>query len=178
MGNKTIIQGPTRGIQEVPQHLDRLTRSFLTDMRENVLALRTQQAPPSVPTNLKVTPISFGNVLQWTRPVNADFVEVLWNTTPDPTKANVVFVGDAAQWTDNIGQANVKRYYWVRSGKNNGVRSAVAPPLAGTSLASGSPVVPPPAPPPYQLGNRNQAATGGQGPGTTIYQGGGRQSSE
>jgi hypothetical protein len=177
MANKTIGQGLTRGIQEVPQHLDARTQSFLSDLRENVLALRAQQTAPSIPTNLHVTPISFGNILQWTRPVNADFSEVLWNTTPNPATANVVSVGDAAQYTDNIGQANVTRYYWVRAGKNNGVRSAVTSPIAGKSLASGTAVAPPKAPPAYQMGNRNQAATGGQGPGNTIYQGGGRRSS-
>jgi hypothetical protein len=178
MANKTIIQGLPRHMPEVPQHLDNATRHFLSSLRETVLGLRGQLAPPTVPTNLKVTPISFGNLVQWTRSVNADWFEVLWNTVPDLATAQIVPVGDAAQWTDNIGKNGILRYYWVRAARNNGYRSNPSAPLSGTSLASGTAVTPPPPPPPYQGGQRNQAGTGGQGPGGTRYQGGARNELE
>lgn len=172
MANRSLNTSVPRGIREVPQHLDQATYSFLSDLRENVIALRGQLAPPTVPTNLTVTPISFGNLLQWTRPINADFVEVLWNTSANIATAQIVPVGLAAQWTDNIGKVGILRYYWVRSARNNGARSSASPPVSGTSLASGTGVTPPPPPPPYQGGQRNQGGTGGIGPGGTRYQGG------
>jgi len=164
--------GIPRGIREVPQHLDRTTRDFLSDLRENVLALRGQLTPPSAPSNLTVTPQSFGNLLQWTRPQNADFQEVLWNTVPNLQNAQVIPVGNAAQWQDNIGQSGITRYYWVRAAKYSGARSSATPPKSGTSLTSGTGVTPPTPPPQYQGGQRNQAGTGGTGPSGTKYQGG------
>lgn len=116
-------------------------------MRQVVLSLREAQTPPPTPSNLQVTPEAFGNLIQWTRATTSDYSEVLWNTSPDLKTAIVVFVGNSQTWTDNVGQAGIKRWYWVRAGKNSGARSIESAPIAGTTLASGTAVAPPRVPP-------------------------------
>lgn len=122
-------------------------RRHLQDMREVVVQLRANQVPPTVPTNVKVTPEAFSNLVQWTRSVNADYYEVLWAPNSNIANAQVVNVGSSAQWTDNVGNSGVTRFYWVRARKNTGAVSNPSNPLSGTTLASNAGVTPP-APPP------------------------------
>ena len=134
-----------RGIPEVPLGLEPQTRRYLQDLRQNLVDLVGQIAPPSAPTNLKVTPQSFSNEVQWTRSIGADYYEVIWNTSASLTGGSpqVVNVGDSAQWTDNVGQSGITRFYWVRARKNSGVRSVELGPKSGTTLVSGTGVAPP-----------------------------------
>jgi hypothetical protein len=172
------IQQGTRGIPEVPLLGTRKItdgkgnthvvladspqlRSFLTNMREMVLQLRDSQNPPGLPSNLVVTPQAFSNLVQWSRGVDADYHEVLWNTTPTVINATVVNVANSAQWTDNVGQSGVKRYYWVRAHKDTGARSVEVGPIAGTTLAAGSGVAPP-KPPPQGVQQVLNTRTGGR----------------
>lgn len=122
-------------------------RRALVDQRQVVLAARGTQAVPPAPTNFKVTPQAFANLLQWSRATGSDFTEVLWNTTPNKVTANIVNVGNSAQWTDNVGQTAIKRWYWVRAAKNNGARSIESAAISATTLASGTGVNPPTPPP-------------------------------
>lgn len=140
----------SRGIPEVPLGLDQGLRRHLQDMREVVIQLRESLAPPSVPSNLKVTAQAFSNLVQWTRSINADFFEVLWSSTPNLQQANIVNVGNSAQWVDQVGQSGIQRFYWVRARKNTGPRSLEIGPQSGTTLASGTGVTPPAPPPPSQ----------------------------
>lgn len=154
----------TRGIREVPMPSVRTIvdkngtshrvaefteehRQFLQDLRETVVQLRSNQAPLPIPTNFKVTPLAFANLLQWTRVTGADYYEVLWNTTANLTTANVQGVGDSASWVDHIGNGAITRFYWVRARKFTGSASSESVALSGTTLASGTGVTPP-APPP------------------------------
>lgn len=167
-----------RGIPEVPmfrarkivdsrgqthnvfEHTDELRR-HLVDMREVVLNLRTQQVPPGPPLNVMVTPQAFANSVQWTRGQGADYHEVLWNTSATIVNANVVNVGNSAQWKDVVGQVGVKRWYWVRARKNTGGRSQEIGALAGTTLASNAGVTPP-VPPPSGRNQVINSRTGGR----------------
>lgn len=140
-----------RGVREVPSNVaDSLQlRNFLMDLRQAVVDLHQPRQPMVTPTNFKVTPQAQGNLLQWTRS-NGDFYEVLWNTTPSLNGATSQQVGDSAQWTDQIGNAGTKRYYWVRARRYHGDSSLEAGPVAGTALAAGTNVTPPPPPIPSQ----------------------------
>jgi hypothetical protein len=137
----------TRGVRELPVGIPKDLRDFLQDLQGQVVSLRGTQQPLPTPTNFKVTPMAFGNLLQWTRSLGADYYEVLWAATANNTQANVQGVGDSAQWFDNVGQAAVKRYYWVRAKKYLGNTSLLTPGLSGTTLASGTGVNPPTPPP-------------------------------
>jgi len=165
MPSNSNPQSLTRGIPEVPTggDISPELRRHLVDMRQTVLLLRAGQTPPGDPGNVRVTAQAFGNIVQWSRGQQADFHEVLWNTTPTIVNATVVNVGNSAQWTDNVGQMGVKRYYWVRSHKNTGPRSREIGPKDGTTLASNAGVAPPPPPPPGTHQVLNQR-TGGREP--------------
>lgn len=142
--------GP-RGIPEVPllKDADPQLRRFLVDMRQAFLNLRPTQTPLSSPTNLVVTPQDRGNLIQFTRSANADFFELLWSATADISKAQIINILTSNSHMDWIGQANVKRFYWVRAGYfSSSIRSNPAGPVAGTTLASGSTVNFPTPPPP------------------------------
>jgi hypothetical protein len=142
----------TRGVPEVPMlpEMHPQVRRFLQDLRESVIELRSTQAPPNPPTNFRLTAQPFGNLLQWTRGTNADFYEVLWSTTSQLAQAQILQVGNSAQYVDHIGQVGIQRFYWVRAAKNTGGRSVEVGPLSGTSLASNAGVNPPDPPPPAQ----------------------------
>lgn len=143
-----------RGIPEVPMDLTahEELRQFLLNMRQAVVDLRGPQSQAGAamtgPSNLKVTPQSFGNLIQWTRGLHADGTEVLWNSTPSLANAVVVDVGSSQQHVDMVGAANVKRYYWVRSYDHHSksVTTEVGP-ISGVTLASGSAVAFPTPPP-------------------------------
>lgn len=144
----------TRGLPEVPMKIDPNDQGFrrlLVEMRQTIVQLRAAQAPLAAPTNFKATALAFGAILQWTRTVNCDYYEVLWNTTPDATRANVHGVGDSAEWIDHIGQSGVKRFYWLRGRKYTGAASVLNGPLNITTLASNVGVAPPTPPPPGQI---------------------------
>lgn len=143
-----------RGIGEVPTVLkidDPQLRTLLVNMREQLVNLRASQSPLPVPTNPKVTPIAFANLIEWTRVTNADYYEVLWNATPELKTATVQAVGDSQRWVDNVGQVGVKRYYWVRARRYTGSRSAETQSLSGITLASAAGVNPLPPPPPGHI---------------------------
>lgn len=145
------------GIDEVPtmplhQANQNNMRRLLTQFRNNILALRSSLAPINPPTNLKVTAQAFGAKIQWTREPNADGYEVLWNTTASLAGAHVLDVGNSAEWTDNVGQVGITRFYWIRAyRKASGVRSQEAGPKSATTLASGAGVAPPVPPPPSRI---------------------------
>jgi len=142
-------------------------RGFMVELRKSIVQLQGQIASPGMPSNLKVTPQAFGNLIQWSRGTGADFHEVLWNTSPTVINANVVPVQNAAQWADNVGKNGIKRWYWVRAVKQTALhavtRTTELGPIAGTTLASGSAVTPPTPPAPGVNQVLNQR-TGGREP--------------
>jgi hypothetical protein len=142
----------TRGIREVPNNLDTDLFNFLTDIRAQVVALTGNQAPLSPPTNLKATAQSFAITIQFTR-TDADYFEILWSMAPTLNNAAVVDIGNSNQWTDNVGQAAITKYYWVRARRNTGAVSAAAGPVKATTLASGTGATPASAtsPPPSSI---------------------------
>jgi hypothetical protein len=156
-------------IPEVPMlpECSQQLRRFLVDLRKAVQQTVSSSAPPGMPSNLKVTPQGFSNTLQWSRGTGADFHEVLWNTSPTVKTAHVVPVQNAAQWTHNVGQSNVKLYYWVRAVKQVALhattRTVELGPIAGTTLASGTGVTPP-TPPPSGVHQALNRRTGGLEP--------------
>lgn len=141
----------TIGIPEVPGHLDQQTQIFLTALRQQVIKLRSSQAPVTTPHNFKVTPQAFGALIQFSRVFGADYYEVLWSNSPNLNGAQIIDIGDSAQWTDNVGQAGVVRWYAVRARLNTGARSPNTPVIKSTTLAAAAGVAPPLPPPPSNI---------------------------
>lgn len=125
----------------------RTERRILTDIRANQNAQVAAQTPPRVPVGLRVTPLPLSNLVQFVR-TDGDYYEVLWSPTPDISKATLVNIGASQQWTDHVGVAAVKRYYWVRSvralASRAAIRSPVTASVSATTLASGAVVTVPP----------------------------------
>ena len=144
----------TRGVPEVPMlpDLHPEVRRFLVDLRQSIINLRPTQTPLTAPTNLTVTPQDRSNLILFTRSANADYFEILWNSTPSLNGAQVLNITSSNQYHDWVGQVNVKRFYWVRARyfTNPSIISVETGPVAGTTLAVGSavnfPNLPPPGP--------------------------------
>lgn len=151
-----------RGVREVPVNLDPTLRNFLQDMRAAITDTYNPKQGLIPPTNFRVTAQSQGALLQWTRS-NGDYYEVLWNDTADIQKANIVAVGDSAQWHDFVGNAAHVRWYWVRSARYHGEKSIEAGPFMVTTLAAGTNVTPP-KPPPAAYGITQDPRTRNYGP--------------
>jgi hypothetical protein len=148
-----------RGVPEVPMlpDLHPQVRRFLVDLRQSVLNLRPSQAPLLAPTNLTVTPQDRSNLILFTRSANADYFEILWNSTPNLNGAQVLNITTSNQYHDWIGQVGVARYYWVRARyfSNSQIISPNVGPVSGTTLAVGTAVNFPNLPPPSQQQSRN-----------------------
>lgn len=137
----------TRGISEVPGNLNNPALSqHLQDLRQTVLQLRGAQTPPRPVTNLKGTAMPGASLIQWTA-TDADYYELAWNTTPSQKGAQVVESGIGSQYQDNVGDAGVTRWYWVRGRKNTGSLSPWSGPVQVTTAPLGVGVSTPTPPP-------------------------------
>jgi len=142
-----------RGIPEVPLNPTdpgsaEQMRRLLVDIRQGVIDLRGPKSPPTPPSNFKATAMAFAVLLQWTRGLNTDCTELLWNSKPTLNGAVVIDQGGSQQYVDYIGAASVTRFYWVRSCQDvAGIVGREVGPVSATTLASGT-STPFPAPPP------------------------------
>jgi len=138
-------------------------RQLAVELRQAIIDLRGPQTAPTIPTNFKVTPMAFANLLQWTRGTNADGTHVYWNSVPSLAGAVQIDVGSSHQHVDYVGNSGVKRYYWVQSYDSHvqfhGQVSVEVGPVAGTTLASGTGVNVP-TPPPAGIQQVKQSQTG------------------
>jgi hypothetical protein len=110
---------------------------FLSDLKD---AIEQQQAVPSPQpvTNLKATPTSGAIVVSFTRSNAANF-RLYYGSSPDRTKASIVDLGNNNQWTDNVGQGGIKRFYWAQAITPNALSpSSITGPITATSLALGT----------------------------------------
>lgn len=149
MSSQGILEVPTNPLH--PSSQDDMRR-LLVQMRQSILELRSSLAPINSPTNLRATAQAFSIKVQWTREPNADGYEVLWNSTASLQGAHILDVGNSAEWTDNIGQQNITRFYWVRAyRRSSGTRSAETGPKSATTLASNAGITPPVPPPPSRI---------------------------
>jgi len=146
-----------RGLPEVPFGIkDPQMRRWAIDIHECVKTMMGTLAPPAVPSNAKVTAQPLGNLVQWTRGISSDYHELLISSTPSTANAQVIDVGDSAQYFDNVGDTGVNRFYWIRSRKFTGARSLNVFAGNGTTLASTATVTPPTPPPSSQIQAKNQ----------------------
>lgn len=112
-------------------------QTYLAGLHPIVERLLAQSAAPNAPTNLTVTPIGGGNVVQFTRSNAASHVLFI-SPTSDRAAASQVNLGTSNVYTDNVGAGGQTRYYWVQGLSQSGVPSAVSPPQRGVTLAPGA----------------------------------------
>lgn len=139
------------GISEVPNHLDVPTRRFLTQIRNAILKGQESRTPPTNPSNVKVTPIGGGNIIQFSRGSDADNTILYIGTTADFGSAVPVPLGLAVQYTDNVGQGGVTKWYWLKSMRGLLQAPAAVGGYSGATLALGTGVSVPAPPPPSDV---------------------------
>lgn len=125
-------------LKTVPQDLPVHHQQFLTDLRNAVLELQGSHSPANIPTNLKVTPVAGGNVVQFTRGTNAAGHTLYMASFPNFAAATPVQLGQNAQHIDSVGIGGVLRYYWVRSFDGTGKGSTLVGPISSRTLALGA----------------------------------------
>lgn len=128
---------PQLPLPEVPRVDDAGLFDYLTRLHAAVLPLISAAQPPNLPTNLTVTPIAGGNVIQFTRSNGVSF-NLYLSDSPDRAKATQQNLGSGNSWTDNVGVGGVKRYYWVEALNQQGASSGVVGVKSGTTLALGA----------------------------------------
>lgn len=143
------MAGPreAHGIPEVPSSVDPQTRSLLTSMRNTIVRLQGSREPAKTITNLRVTPVGFGNIIDFTRS-NGDSYTLWWSLTASSKDANPIGIGQQSRYKHDVGKDGVKVYYWVQTNKDNGTNSALAGSKFGVTLLSNAAVTVPDPPPP------------------------------
>ena len=104
--------------------------------------------PPNRVTNLTATGKAGGIIVQFTRS-DGDCYILYTNLTPEISGAVRIDLGLANEYSDEIGQATVTKYYWVKAKKGQ-MESALAGPVSAVSLALGTAIVFPTPPPAAQ----------------------------
>jgi len=158
------------GIPEIPYDVSDpiALRRSLSEMRNALLRIESSRQPPAAPTNLAVTPVAGGNVVQFTRS-GADRYILYASKNADIGNAVAIDLGLAVQYQDDVGKSAVARYYWVK-GIRGDMSSDFAGPVTGTTLALTTEATLPAAPPAFSSPTTSDA-TGK----TTDGSGGGRQ---
>lgn len=121
-----------------PTVSDQSLQDWVNGIHQAVTNLTLASVAPGVPTNLSVTPIAGGNVIQFTRS-NAVRTTLFMSDSPDRAGASQVDLGPSNSYTDNVGAGAQKRYYWVQGLSTNGIPSALSGIKSGTTLALGTP---------------------------------------
>lgn len=133
-------------LPNVPAGLDPALYDYLSQLHAVVVTMQTTNQAPAIPSNLTVTPIAGGNVIQFTRSSGLSYNLYLADTS-NRAAATQVNLGSAATYTDNVGTGGKLRYYWLEALNGQGLSSGVGSPRSGTTLALGTPAAPLKTPP-------------------------------
>lgn len=128
----TIIKLP-----EVPRGVDPAMYDYLIQLHSALAPLLSTLNPPNLPSGLTITPVALGNVIQFTRSNGVSF-NLYLSDTPNRANATQQNLGTANSWTDTVGTAGQKRYYWVEALNKQGDSSGLVGPKSGVTLASGA----------------------------------------
>jgi len=134
-------------ISEIPSQMDWKTlRKILVEMRSGIHSVAAVTDPPRPVKNLTATAMAGSILIMFTRTDGDNYV-LYWNTTPSLNGSTRIELGNRGEYTDNIGDAGIKRYYFVRAKKRNGMESSIVGPVFATSLALNITITPPTRPP-------------------------------
>lgn len=122
----------------IPAVGDPALQTWVNGIHAVVDSLQSSAVAPNLPTNLQVTPIAGGNVIQFTRS-NATIYTLYTSNTSDRSKAAQVALGTSNSYTDSVGVGGQVRWYWVEGLSQNGTSSGITSPKNGTTLALGTP---------------------------------------
>lgn len=137
------------GLKRVPPGLPWELDDILQNFRAVLAHLQDALIPPGYVSNFAVTPAAGANIIGFTRSDGTNYVLYV-NTTPSINGSTRIELGQANRYTDNLGQGAVKRYYAVKA-KKGAVQGDVGPWVSGTTLALGTAITTPIAPPSTEL---------------------------
>lgn len=126
---------------QIPPSFSTDQAAFLQTLINAINVLQTSVVAPNPPTNVQVTPIANGNLIEFTRS-NGDSYSLYRNTVNSFKGSQRFDLGLAASYTDVYGTSGVKLYYWVKA-KLGQLASTLVGPVAGTTLSQASNVVQP-----------------------------------
>lgn len=125
------------GIPEIPVSFSwTQLRRVLQEMRSAILEIRSSRVPPRPVSNVSVTPIAGGNVIDFTRS-DADQYLLYWSRTANLAAAFVIDLQQQSRYTHNMGEGAVTVYYWIKGVKLSALETDVQGPYSGTTLALG-----------------------------------------
>ncbi len=124
---------------EVPSSVDPGLRRLLTELRNSAQRQEVNRIPPTVVSNVQVTPVAGGNLVTFTRSADAEGYLVRISSTPswNASKDIQADIGDSNVYRDETGAGSVTRYYQIVS-KNGQLFSQPSSPVKATSLAPGT----------------------------------------
>lgn len=134
--SKPIISMPA-----LPQISDPQLQQWAQGIHDVVSGLYAATVAPNPPSDLRITPIAGGNVIQFTRS-NAQSYSLYLGGSPDQSIATQVDLKSSNSYTDNLGLGGTLRYYWVVGLSQSGQPSTLLGPKSGTTLALGTPASP------------------------------------
>lgn len=132
---------PITTMPALPQIADPQLQQWAQGIHDVVSGLQAATLAPNAPSDLRVTPIAGGNVVQFTRS-NAQSYTLYAGSSPDQSTATQVTLGTSNTYTENLGTPGTLRYYWVVGLSQSGTPSTLLGPKSGTTLALGTPAAP------------------------------------
>lgn len=133
------------GRSSLPTGVDLAQQNFNQWAWTAIQNLQASFIPPSLVTNLRVTPQPGGNLVDFTRS-DGDSYTLYINTTGSIDLATRVRLGTSNRYTHAVGVAGVKYYYAVKANKG-ALAGDVSPWVSGTTLGLAIPAANPTPPP-------------------------------
>ena len=125
----------------VPLDQQRFNEGVLSALKN----LQSALIPPTMVSNMRVTPIAGGNIIDFTRSDGESYTLYI-NTTGSINGAQRIDLGLANRYTNDLGQGGITRYYAIEA-KTGNVHGSLSPWVAGTTLALGTAITTPTPPP-------------------------------
>jgi hypothetical protein len=147
------MSGQAYGLPEVPLNIEPNLRRFLVELRKAIKRLEPSVVMPNQVSNLSVTAKAAGAIIQFTRS-DGDAYILYRNTSATLNGSVRIDLGMANSYTDEIGAAGQKIFYWVKA-KKGGMEGIPAGPVNTTTLALNASITPPTPPPGSQQPTRS-----------------------
>jgi hypothetical protein len=147
------MPGQVLGIPEVPTNVEPQLRRFLVEIRKAIKRLEPSVVAPAQVSNMTATAKAGGAIIQFTRSDGDSYV--LYRNTVASLNGSVrIDIGMANSYTDEIGVAAQKIFYWIKA-KKGGMEGVPVGPVTATTLALNATITLPTAPPGSQQPTRS-----------------------
>ncbi len=116
------------------------TNEAMEHAARNTIVIEGKQAAPLAPTVLTATGFLESIILSWVNPTDYDFKHMeIWRSntgSQESTSFDKIAEVSGIIFTDDIGEASITRYYWIRAVNTSGIVSDYYPTGAGVSATT------------------------------------------